>query len=68
MEIDSIAEDESGDESTDEELRQKLEKALEQEKKIKIGAEKFFSQNEDFAVNTIPVSPEDEVTITEYAP
>ena len=68
MDISSIDEDQSDEESADEELQMKLDEALEAEFKIKINAEKFLQQNEDYAIPSIPLAPSDEVTISEFAP
>ena len=68
LSISSVEEDSDEDDSADEEVQMKLDKALESEFKIKINASKFLAQNEEYAIKTIPVSPDDEVTISEFAP
>ena len=68
LSISSVEEDSDEDDSADEEVQMKLDKALESEAKIKINASKFLAQNEEYAIPTIPCSPDDEVTISEFAP
>lgn len=68
MSISSQEDDSDEEESADEEVQMKLEKALEAEFKIRINADKFLAQNEEYAIKSIPVAPDDEVTISEYAP